>query len=154
MFSLLSCYRQPQLRGVQPHEPPELGDALELDDALEPLPPLCAAKTENCTAWRRLPHCGHSTFEPFDITMRSWRAWQSSQTYSYIGIVQSSSGISLHTSGARFERFRGGGSHFFVRDPFIGENGVKIGIAPFAFLNHILLECAFAAHPQLLHHPV
>jgi len=38
---------QPQVRGVQPQEPPELAGALELfDDALAPFP-LCAAKTEN-----------------------------------------------------------------------------------------------------------
>jgi len=74
-------YRQPQVRGVQPQDAPVDAAELGLVAALEPLP-WCAAKTENCTVWRPLPHFGHSTFEPFDITMRSWRVWQSSQTYS------------------------------------------------------------------------
>jgi len=56
---------------VQPHDPADEADLLELDEALEPLPPLCAAKTENCTVCRRLPHFGHCTLDPFDITMRS-----------------------------------------------------------------------------------
>jgi hypothetical protein len=68
---------------VQPQDAPEAADVLEFDAARDPLPlPLCAAKTENCTVCRRLPHFGHCTFEPFDITMRSCRVWQSSQTYS------------------------------------------------------------------------
>ncbi|MGA8073550.1 MAG: hypothetical protein WB995_08730 [Candidatus Acidiferrales bacterium] len=69
------------MRGVQPQEAPVDAAELELVEALEPLP-LGAANTENCTVWRRLPHFGHSTFEPFDITMRSWRVWHCSQTYS------------------------------------------------------------------------
>jgi hypothetical protein len=67
---------------VQPQEPPELADGLELlDDVLAPLL-LGAAKTENWIACFLLPHFGHSGFELWDITIRSWRVWQSSQTYS------------------------------------------------------------------------
>jgi hypothetical protein len=70
------------VRGVQPQ--------LEPEDAEEPadlLPFAGAAKTENCTACFRLPHFGHVTAEPLDITMRSWRASHSSQTYSNIGMT-------------------------------------------------------------------
>jgi hypothetical protein len=67
---------------VQPQEPPEDAAALELDELLAPMAPLCAAKTENWIVCFLLRHFGHSTFEPLDITMRSYRVWQSSQTYS------------------------------------------------------------------------
>jgi hypothetical protein len=67
---------------VQPQEPPEFADALALDRSLAPLPPLCAAKTENWIVCFLLPHFGHSGFELWDITIRSWRVWQASQTYS------------------------------------------------------------------------
>jgi hypothetical protein len=65
------------VRGVHPQLPPAVDD-----DAAALLPFAGAAKTENCTVCFRLPHFGQVTPEPFDITMRSWRVAQSSQTYS------------------------------------------------------------------------
>lgn len=50
---------QPQECGVQPQAPPLPLDSVALEDADAPLP-VCAAKVENCTVDRRLPHFGHS----------------------------------------------------------------------------------------------
>jgi hypothetical protein len=55
---------------VQPQAPPDVEEDDEAGDALEPFPPW-AANTENCTVCLRLPHFGHVTAAPFDITMRS-----------------------------------------------------------------------------------
>lgn len=60
---------QPQECGVQPHEPPL--DSLALEEAVEAPLPVCAAKVENCTVDRRLPHFGHSGWPFFAVTMRS-----------------------------------------------------------------------------------
>jgi hypothetical protein len=48
----------------------------------EPFDDFRALKTESCRVWRPLAHLGQEIFWLEDITTRSKRAWQSSQTYS------------------------------------------------------------------------
>lgn len=60
---------QPQEWGVQPQDPAPL-DSLMLAEEEEPLP-VRAAKVENWTVERRLPHFGHSGEPFFAVTMRS-----------------------------------------------------------------------------------
>jgi hypothetical protein len=63
---------------VQP-QPPEAGAAL---DELFPFEDFPALNTESCSVWRLLAHFGHSISCLADITIRSYRASQSSQMYS------------------------------------------------------------------------
>jgi hypothetical protein len=76
------------------------------DPADSPFPPAEASgealfagelKTESCRVWRWLAHFGHATLVPLESTSCSYRAPQSSQAYSYMGIW-----MSLRT---RFEPF-------------------------------------------------
>ena len=67
---------QPQEFGVQAH-PPEAGE--EAESLPEDLP---AANTESCSVRLSLLHFGQATFWLDDITMDSYAALQSLQTYS------------------------------------------------------------------------
>lgn len=69
---------QLQPSGVQPQKPPEDGASA----ALEPFDDFPALNTDSCKVWRLLAHFGQVIFWPEDITRRSKRVWQSSQTYS------------------------------------------------------------------------
>lgn len=81
---------QPQVRGVQQQPGPEEG---AVEDVLAP-PSVRAAKTENWSVERLLPHFGHSGLPslvdlpaPADLPLpervsRSYRVPHSSQTYS------------------------------------------------------------------------
>jgi len=51
------------------------------------LPFACALKTESCRVCRRLAHFGQEILVPLDNTICSYRAPQSSQAYSYMGML-------------------------------------------------------------------
>ena len=50
-----------------------------------------ALKTESCRVCRELAHFGQAIFARFESTICSYRAPQSSQRYSYIGMAVSNS---------------------------------------------------------------
>jgi hypothetical protein len=56
----------------------------EFEASLEPF--AGALKTESCRVCFGLAHFGQAIFVPFDSTICSYRAPQSLQTYSYMGI--------------------------------------------------------------------
>jgi hypothetical protein len=62
-------YLQPQVRGVQPQPEPEAG---AVECVLVPLS-VCAAKTENWSVERLLPHFGHSGLPLPERVRRSYR---------------------------------------------------------------------------------
>ena len=47
-----------------------------------------ALKTESCRECRRLAHFGQAIFAPLESTICSYRAPQSSQRYSYMGMFE------------------------------------------------------------------